>query len=71
MLIELESYFDFLTADDIRAKGTRIGIEITSYEYIHQGQSREAIAARYPFLTLEQVYATITHYFQKSERGKA
>ena len=60
--MELESYFDFLAADDIRIKGTRIGIETILYDYIHRGQSPEAIAASYPSLTLEQVYATITYY---------
>jgi Uncharacterized conserved protein len=60
--MELESYFDFLTPDDIRVKGTRIGIETILYEYIHRGQSPEAIVVRYPSLTLEQVHATITYY---------
>ena len=62
--MELESYFDFLAPDDIRVKGTRIGIETILYEYIHRSQSPEVIAARYPSLTLEQVYATITYYLR-------
>jgi uncharacterized protein (DUF433 family) len=61
--MELESYFDFLAPDDIRVRGTRVGIETILYEYIHRSQSPEAIAVRYPSLTLEQVYATITYYF--------
>lgn len=65
--MELESYFDFLATDDIRIKGTRIGIEIILYDYIHRSQSPEAIAARYPSLTLEQVYATITYYLHNHE----
>lgn len=65
--MELESYFDFLATDDIRIKGTRIGIEIILYDYIHRSQSPEAIAARYPSLTLEQVYATITYYLHDRE----
>jgi uncharacterized protein (DUF433 family) len=65
--MELEGYFDFLTEDDIRIKGTRIGIETVLYEYIHRSQSPEAIAARYPSLTIEQVYATITYYFHNRE----
>jgi hypothetical protein len=48
--MELESYFDFLAPDDIRVKGTRIGIETILYEYIYRDQSLEAIAARYPSL---------------------
>ena len=62
--MELESYFDFLAPDDIRVKGTRIGIETILYEYIHRSQFPEAIVARYPSLTLEQVYATITYYLR-------
>ena len=65
--MELESYFDFLAPDEIRLKGTRIGIEILLYEYLHRSQSPEAIAARYPSVTLEQVYATITYYLHHRE----
>lgn len=59
--MELESYFDFLSEDNIRVKGTRIGIEIILDDYL-QGSSPEEIAARYRTLSLEQVYATITYY---------
>ena len=65
--MKLESYFDFLASDDIRVKGTRIGIETILYDYIHRGQSPEAITACYPSLTLEQVYATITYYLHNRE----
>ena len=60
--MQLEDYFDFLSPDDIRVTGTRVGIETILYEYLHGTQSPEAIARRYPSLTLEQVYATITYY---------
>ena len=33
--MQLEDYFDFLAPDDIRIKGTCIGIEPILYEYIH------------------------------------
>ena len=59
--MELESYFDFLSADDIRIIGTRVGIETVLDDYLG-GASPEEIAARYRSLTLEQVYATITYY---------
>ena len=65
--MELESSFDCLAPDDICVKGTRIGIETILYEYIHRAQSPEAIAARYPSLTLEQVYATMTYYLHNRE----
>jgi uncharacterized protein (DUF433 family) len=59
--MELKSYFEFLGADDIRIKGTRVGIETVLDDYLN-GASPEEIAARYRTLTLEQVYATITYY---------
>jgi uncharacterized protein (DUF433 family) len=66
--MQLEDYFDFLAPDDIRIKGSRIGIESVLYEYIHREQSPEAIATLFPTLTLEQVYATILYYLHN--RGK-
>ena len=69
--MQLEDYFNFLAADDIRIKGSRIGIESVLYEYIHREQSPEAIAIRFPTLTLEQVYATILYYLHNRERIEA
>jgi uncharacterized protein (DUF433 family) len=60
--MELEGYFDFLSPDEIRIKGTRIGIETVLEDYL-EGTSPEEISARYRNLTLEQVYATILYYF--------
>ncbi len=54
-------------SDDIRLKGTRIGIETILYEYIDRGRTPEEIAQTYPSLTLEQVYATILYYLQNKE----
>ena len=62
--MELETYFEFLAPDDIRIKGTRIGIESVLYEYIHRGQTPEDIARRFHTLDLEQVYATILYYLR-------
>jgi uncharacterized protein (DUF433 family) len=64
----LDDYFTFLAPDDIRIKGTRIGIETVLYDFIHRAESPETIAARYPSLTLEQVYATITYYLRHKEQ---
>ena len=66
--MQIEEYFDFLAADDIRIKGTRIGIESVLYEYIHRAQTSEQIAERFHTLTLEQVYATILYYLQNPEK---
>jgi len=66
--MQLEDYFDFLAPDDIRIKGTRIGIESVLYEYIHRAQAAEEIAQRFSSLTLEQIYATILYYIHNKER---
>lgn len=65
--MQLEEYFDFFAKDDIRIKGTRIGIETVLYDFIHRLQSPEEIAVTYPSLKLEQVYATILYYLHNRE----
>jgi uncharacterized protein (DUF433 family) len=65
--MQLEEYFDFLAKDDIRIKGTRIGIETVLYDFIHRLRSPEKIADTYPSLTLEQVYATILYYLHNKD----
>lgn len=42
--MQLEDYFDFLAPDDIRIKGSRIGIETVLYDYIHKAMTAEEIA---------------------------
>jgi|SRR5436190_14488802 len=65
--MRLEDYFDFQRPDDIRVKGTRVGIETILYDYIYRSRTPEDIAATYPSLTLEQVYATITYYLHNKD----
>jgi len=65
--MNIEEYFDFLRPDDIRLKGTRIGIESILYEYLHCGRMPDEIAERFHTVTLEQVYATILYYLQNKE----
>ena len=65
--MQLEDYFDFLAPNDIRIKGTRVGIETVLYDYIHRGMTPEEIDARYWSITLEQVYATILYYLHNKE----
>ena len=69
--MKLETYFDFLADDDIRVKGTRIGIESVLYEYIYRNKTAEQIAERFPALKLEQIYATILYYLQNREKVEA
>ena len=59
--MQLEDYFDFQAPLDIRVKGTRVGIETILWDYLELGLFAEQIATRYPTLSLEQVYATLTY----------
>jgi uncharacterized protein (DUF433 family) len=68
--MELESFFEFLSEDDIRIKGTRVGIETVLDDYL-AGSSPEEIAARYRSLSLEQVYTTITYYLHHRSKVDA
>ena len=54
----IEHYFNFLSDDDIRIAGTRVGIETVLYDYIYRSRTAEQIADTYPSINLEQVYAT-------------
>jgi uncharacterized protein (DUF433 family) len=65
--VQLEDYFDFQTPDDIRIKGSRIGIESVLYEYIHNARTAEEIKQRFYTITLQQVYATILYYLHDPE----
>lgn len=65
--MQLEDYFDFLRPDDIRVKGTRVGIETILYDFIYHCRTSEEIADSYRTLTLEQVYATIVYYLHNKE----
>ncbi|MDY6806155.1 MAG: DUF433 domain-containing protein [Cyanobacteriota bacterium] len=65
--MQLEDYFDFQRPDDIRLKGTRVGIETILYDFIHRSRTPEEIAKNYPSVSLEQVYATILYYLHNKE----
>ena len=66
--MKLEDYFDFLAPNDIRVKGTRVGIETILSDYLDLGLFPEQIAVRYRTLSLEQVYATLTYYWRNREQ---
>jgi uncharacterized protein (DUF433 family) len=69
--MKLEDYFDFLAPNDIRVKGTRVGIETILSDYMESSLFPEQIAARYWTLSLEQVYATLTYYWHNREQVEA
>jgi uncharacterized protein (DUF433 family) len=62
--MQLEDYFDFLSPDDIRIKGHRIGIDNVLALYL-DGYTAEDIAHYYPSLSLEKIHATLTYYHHK------
>lgn len=59
--MQLEDYFEFLSPDDIRIKGHRVGIDNVIGYYLN-GYTPEEIVANLSTLSLEKVYATITYY---------
>ncbi len=65
--MKLTDYFDFQNENDIRIRGTRVGIETVLFDFL-EGLSPEEIAVRYRSLTLEQVYATITYFLQQRSK---
>ena len=65
--MELENYFDFQRHDDIRIRGTRVGIETVLYDYLFRARTPEEIADTYKTIDLEQVYATILYYLQNKD----
>lgn len=69
--MQLEDYFSFLAPDDIRLKGTRIGIETILFDYLFRARTPEEIASIYPSLNLEQVYATVLYYLHHKESTDA
>jgi uncharacterized protein (DUF433 family) len=58
---KLEDYFEFLSSDDIRLKGHRIGID-NVLEYYLEGYKPEKIRDEFPSLSLEQIQAAIAYY---------
>ncbi len=69
--MQIEDYFDFLSPDDIRIRGHRIGIESVLYEYVHRSRTPEQIAERFDILGLDDVYATILYYLRNRDAVSA
>ncbi len=65
--MQLDEYFDFLGPDDIRIRGSRVGIETVLDEYLRFGRRPEEIVTSYPSLRLDEVYATILYYLRNQE----
>jgi len=65
--MQIQDYFNFLASDDIRIKGSRIGIESVLYEYIYRAKTPEEIVQQFETITLEQIYATILYYLHNKQ----
>ena len=65
--MQLEDYFLFISEDDIKIKGHRLGIDNVLF-YFLEGYTPEEIQAIYPDLSLEKIYATITYYLQNRQK---
>ena len=64
----LEDYFDFLSHNEIRLKGHRVGIEDLLYEHLYNELTPAELAERFPTLGAEQIYAAILYYLNNRER---
>ncbi len=69
--MQIEDYFNVISPDDIRIKGSRIGIESVLYEYIYRARTPEEISQQFETVTLEQIYATILYYLHNKEEVSA
>ena len=65
--MRIEEYFQFLAPDDIRLAGSRIGIETILTLHLKQHHTADEIAAMYPTITTEEVYATILFYHHQKD----
>jgi hypothetical protein len=65
-MIHDERYLDAHSADDVRVKGTRVGVEHVLSAYM-AGSLPEEIAIDFPTVTLEQVHGVIACYLRQRE----
>lgn len=59
--MQLEEYFEFVSAEDIRIKGYPLRLDALLESFL-EGHPPEEIARLYPGLGLERIYAAITYY---------
>jgi len=64
--MENDRYLDILSPDDVRVRGTRVGVEHLLTEYM-AGRLPEEIAMDFPTVTLEQVHGIIAWYLRNRE----
>ncbi len=65
-MIHDDRYLDTHSDDDVRVKGTRVGIEHVLSAYL-AGSLPEEMAVEFPTVTLEQVHGVIACYLRQPE----
>ena len=65
-----DHYLEMRSADDIRVKGTRVGLEHVLSAYL-AGSLPEEIALEFPTVTLEQVHGVIAWFLGHREMAGA
>jgi uncharacterized protein (DUF433 family) len=64
--MESDRYLDILAPDDVRVRGTRVGIEHLLTEYL-SGRLPEEIAAEFPTVSLEEVHGVLAWYLRNRD----
>lgn len=66
--MNLEDYLEFLSPEDIRIRGTRIGIEHVLHEFVFREKTAKEIVRMFPSLSEEQVHGVICYYLGNRDR---
>ena len=61
--MDSDRYLDFVSHDDVRVQGTRVGIEHLLTEYL-AGRSPDELALEFPSVSLEQVHGVLAWYLR-------
>ncbi len=70
IVMDADQYLDVKAADDIRVRGTRVGIEHLLEAYL-AGSLPEEICLEFPTLTVEQVNGVIAWYLGNRDEADA
>lgn len=65
--MQVEDWIEVVAPDDIRIKGSRVGVEAVLYDSIHRARTPDEIAEAYPTLSIAQVYAVLLYYHTHRE----
>jgi len=68
--MENDRYLEILSPDDVRIRGTRVGVEHLLTEYL-SGRLPEELAIEFPTVSLEQVHGVLAWYLRNREEVDA